>query len=135
MSILIPTWVKFAAAGVGAVVCFGAGWTTNDWRHDSKALTALETAAKKLDDARVVVDNAATAYEKDRQNAGIVREAGERTIRETYRERVVPADCAVAAPAVGVLNDAVAAANARASGQPAPVVPAPVATAGAADRP
>jgi len=120
---IVPTWV-YAAAGLTAVALgFAGGWTVRDWKRDSEVLKEVSTAAKKLDDARKTVDTAADAYEKDRQNAQVVERAGNQVIRDTYRERVVPGDCAVAAPAVGVLNDAISAANARAAGQPAAAVP------------
>lgn len=132
---IIPPWVYGAGGLIAVTIGFTGGWVVRDWKHDSEMLAQFENAAKNLDAARVVVADAATAYEQEKQDAVVIREAGEHTIRETYRERVVPADCAVVPAAASVLNDAVAAANARASGQPGAAMPRPAASTPAADRP
>ncbi|WP_232494907.1 hypothetical protein [Novosphingobium kaempferiae] len=94
-----------------------------DWQRDSEVLASLKTATKNLDAARDVVDRAAGAYEQEKQNASVQSTVRESTIREIYKDRPVSVDCAAPDALVGVLGDAVAAANARASGEPAAAVP------------
>jgi hypothetical protein len=120
----IPITWCLAVAGATALLGAWGGWTVSDWRHDSKALKAVETAAKKLDAARAAVDRAATAYEQEKPIAAAQSSVRESTIREIYKDRPVPADCAVPDAARSVLDNAVDAANARAAGQPAPALPA-----------
>mgnify|MGYP001758581966 FL=1 len=129
-----PIPITWCLAGAGAAALLGAwgGWTVNDWRHDSKALAAVETAAKQLDAARATVDRAATAYEQEKPIAAAQSSVRESTIREIYKDRPAPADCAVPDAARSVLDNAVDAANARAAGQPAPTLPAATQAAGAA---
>ncbi|WP_288806374.1 hypothetical protein [uncultured Novosphingobium sp.] len=120
-----PIPVTWCLAGAGAAALLGAwgGWTVNDWRHDSQALSNMEAAVKKLDAARAAIDRTATTYEQEKQDASIQSTVRESTIREIYKDRAVPADCAVPDAARSVLDNAVDAANARASGQPASAVP------------
>jgi hypothetical protein len=120
-----PIPVTWCLAGALAATAAGlaTGWTLRDWKRDSEVLEQFESAAKDLKAARVVVDQAATAYEKEKQDAVVIREAGESSIRGAYNGRVVPADCVVVPVAAGVLNDAITAANARATGKPASAVP------------
>ncbi|QSR16086.1 hypothetical protein [Novosphingobium sp. KA1] len=128
----IPITWCLAGAGATALLCAWGGWTVNDWRHDSKALAAVETAAKKLDAARATVDRAATAYEQEKPIAAAQSSVRESTLREIYKDRPVPADCAVPDAARSVLDNAVGAANARAAGQPAAALPAATQAADAA---
>lgn len=107
--------------GGGALLLVGAwgGWTVRDWKRDSEVLKGIEVAGKKLEEAREVVDNAATAYEQEKQVAAAQFAVRENTIREIYRDRPVSTDCAVPDAARSVLDRAVDAANARATGKPA----------------
>ncbi|WP_185928680.1 hypothetical protein [Sphingomonas sp. IC081] len=119
----IPIGLCLAGAGVTALLSAWGGWTVNDWRDDSKALAAVETAAKELNAARATVDRAATAYEQEKPIAAAQSFVRESTIREICKDRPVPADCAVPDAARSMLDNAVDAANARASGQLAPALP------------
>ncbi len=121
---IIPPWV-YGAAGLAAVaVGFFGGWTVRDWKRDSEVLQGFEKATEDLNKARETVDLAAGAYEQEKADAVTNTTLRENTIREIYRDAPpVDVDCAVPADAVGVLNDAVGSANARASGKPAPAVP------------
>ena len=129
-----PIPIGWCLTGAGAAALLGAwgGWTVNDWRHDSEALAAVETAAKKLDAARATVGRAATAYEQEKPIAAAQSSVRESAIREIYKDRPVPADCAMPDAARSVLDNAVDAANARASGQPAAALSADPSTAAAA---
>jgi predicted RNA-binding Zn ribbon-like protein len=119
----IPVTWCLAGALAATVAGVATGWTVRDWKRDSEVLEQFEAAAKNLDAARAVVDQAATAYEKEKQDAVVIREAGASSIRGAYSGRVVPTDCVVVPVAAGVLNDAITAANARAAGKPGSAVP------------
>ena len=129
-----PIPITWCLAGAGAAALLGAwgSWTVNNWRHDSQERSDMEAAAKKLDAARAAIDRAATAYEQEKEDAAIQSTVRENTIREIYKDRPVPADCAVPDAARSVLDNAVDAANARASGQPASALPVAAQSADAA---
>nr|WP_202408354.1 hypothetical protein [Novosphingobium silvae] len=94
------------------------GWTANDWRHDSKALEALANATKAANDSAQHMREQGDRYERDRQDDQAQSTLRESTINTIYRDRPVPADCALPDAAGSVLDDAIAAANARRTGQP-----------------
>ncbi len=121
---IIPLWVKLAAgAGLLMLGAWG-GWTVRDWKRDSEVLQGFEDATKALDKSRETVDLAAGAYEQEKADAVTNTTIRENNIREIYRDAPpVSADCVVPPAAVGVLNDAVSAANTRASGEPAAAMP------------
>jgi len=115
-----PIPIGWCLAGAGAAAILGAwgGWTVSDWRHDSAALVALNTATA---DAKAAAKNSRAqgdAYEKDKQNDQAQSTVRESRISTIYRDRLVPADCAVPDDAGSVLDNAIRAANARAAGQP-----------------
>jgi hypothetical protein len=132
-----PIPLTWCLAGAGVALLLGGlgGWTVCDWRHDSKTVAAVAKAAKDLDQARGTIDRAATAYEQEKPVADAQSTVRESTIREIYKDRPVNVDCAAPAAAVGLLNDAIAAANARATGQPGATVRTPASTAAPATGP
>lgn len=130
-----PIPVSWCAIGGGVLLVLGiaGGWTVRDWKRDSEVLAGLEKAIEKVDAQRGVIDAAAAAYEQEKQDAGVVREGRDTTIREIYRDRVVSPDCAAPPTVSGVLGAAIVDANARAAGQPAPGLPTPAKPANTAD--
>jgi hypothetical protein len=111
------TWCAIGGLGLAALGAWG-GWTINDWRHDSRALIALEDATKAANNAAKYMRDQGDQYEESKsgeQSRSTVREG---TIREIYKDRPVPADCDVPAGVGSVLDDAIATANARRTGEP-----------------
>lgn len=132
-----PLPISWCLVGGAALLVVGAvgGWTVRDWKRDSEVLDELKKTAALVEHQRQVIDKAARAYEQEREDARAQTSVRESAIREIYRDRPVPADCAVGSDVRGVLDDAVRSANARAAGQPAPGLPTDSAAAGSADRP
>lgn len=130
-----PIPLSWCLGGAGAAALLGAlaGWTVRDWKRDSEVLKGLEKAAQTVDRQRSVIDSAAEAYEKDRQDAGAKATVRETTIREIYGSSAADVRCDPPAGVRSVLNDAVAAANARAAGEPEAGLPTAAASTGAAD--
>lgn len=120
---IIPLWAYGAGGAVLLAVGAAGGWMVNDWRHDSKALDAMKAATKAVDDQRKAVDAAASKYETEKQDGIVRQEVRTNELRTIYRDRPVRSDCAAPDSVHGVLAGAVADANARAAGQPAPAVP------------
>jgi hypothetical protein len=120
----IPIGWCLAGAGVAALLGAWGAWTISDWRHDSAALTALNTATADAKKAPKQSRAQGDAYEKDRQDDQVQSTVRESRISTIYRDRPVPADCAVPDDAGSVLDDAIRAANARAAGQPGSGLPA-----------
>lgn len=121
---IVPPWIKLAGAIGLFVAGLVGGWTVRDWKRDSEVLEQVAEAAEKLETARAAVDKAAGAYEQEKADAIVQTNTRSDTIREIYRDApAISPDCAVPDAVARVLDDAIATANARASGQSAPAVP------------
>lgn len=108
---------------VALLLGFGAGWQVQGWRCDSKVAdiqASLQAQKDALQDA--LNDNAAT-FEQTRadNNAAVVRDR--ETIRTIYRDIKIPADCALPADAVRLLDQARLRANSYAPGEPSQPMP------------
>lgn len=114
--------IAYAAIGALLLGTF-AGWTVRDWKADADALSAVLKAEKLEDEMQGRVDAAVAKYEELRSAQEPQKIQTRNTIREIYRDRPIPADCAVPADATSVLQQAIDRANAAASGVPLPTVP------------
>ena len=116
-----PLWLY---GGAGALLAGAlAGWTVRDWKADSDALKAEEKAQTEYIAAVQALADQSLAYETLAQSLRTDERRDRETIREIYRNVQVPAECAVPADAVGLLNNAVTEANAAAAGKPRGTVP------------
>ena len=108
----------------GGALLIGAlgGWTVRDWKADSDQLAAVERANKAEKAAINAVYTPSEDYEQVLAYLRPREIETRNTIREVYRNVEVPADCAVPAAGVGVLDDARLRANAAATGEPSPDV-------------
>lgn len=116
-----PLW---AYAGGGALL-MGAlgGWTVRDWKADSDALEAENKAQTEYVAVVQALADQSLAYEVLAQSIRASERTDRETIREIYRDKVVPAECAVPADAVSLLDNAVLDANAATTGQSRSPVP------------
>lgn len=124
--------VLYTAGGALLVGVLG-GWTVRDWKADADQLKAVERANKAEKAAIAAVYKPSSEYEKVLADLRPREIETRNTIREVYRNVEVPADCAVPAAGVGLLDDARKRANAAASGQPVAAVPGIAPAAAAAD--
>ena len=124
--------VLYTAGGALLVGVLG-GWTVRDWKADADQLAAAERANKAEKAAIAAVYKPSSEYEKVLADLRPREIETRNTIREVYRNVEVPADCAVPAAGVGLLDDARKRANAAASGQPVTAVPGTAPAAAAAD--
>lgn len=118
----MPPPIAYAAIGALLLGTF-AGWTVRDWKADADALSAVLKAEKLEDEMQGRVDAAVAKYEELRSAQEPQKIQTRNTIREIYRDRPIPADCAVPANATSVLQQAINRANAAASGVPLSTVP------------
>jgi hypothetical protein len=124
---------------LAAVVVAGtAGWKVRDWQCKAASVAVMERVAKEKDRMQEVIDAQSVAYEAARAASEVVSEVRTNTIREVYREVPVDVSCAPPPAVSVVLMDAVADANAAASGstgQPSRAVPPAAASARPASGP
>ena len=119
---LINPVYGYIAAGA-ALISFTAGWTINGWRYKSREAKAIEQAYAARDAANAKANNLAADYEIVR--AALDDRSAETTtkIRTVYRDRKIPADCAIPAGAASLLNDARSSANAAITGKSGGTMP------------
>ena len=120
---ILPVWVKIAAAGALFLTGALCGWTVQDWRRDSSALSDLKSSVSDVQEQTDRLKAAGDALEKSRDAERAASTVRESTIREIYHDNPVPADCALVPAAGSVLDDAIRTANARAAGEPSGAVP------------
>lgn len=111
------------------------GWTVRDWKADSDAVKALERAREAERKALAAVGQPSERFEELMANLRQSEIITRNTIREIYRDVEVPANCAVPAAGVGLLEASRARANAAATGQPSSTLPGFAGDTQAADRP
>ena len=123
-------------ASIAAVIAgFASGWVVRDWKADADTLKMYEKTDLLREKMQAKVESIATDYERWRADLEPGKVETRNTIREIYRNVEVPAECAAPAAVVSLLGAATDKANAAASGQPSPAVPAASAPAKSADRP
>lgn len=105
-------------AGGALLIGTAAGWKVRDWQCDAAYAKALEQAEKQRREMQGKIDDISTVYQIERDKADMVVAGQTRTIREIYKTLpAVPADCAVDARVLGLLEGSVGDANSRASGK------------------
>jgi hypothetical protein len=112
-----------------------AGWTVRDWKADSDALEAENKAHSQFVAMSQALADQSLAYEVLAQSIRASERTDRQTIREYYRDKVVPSQCAADPAVVQLLSEAVTDANAAASGQSGGDMPAPSAAAKPPHRP
>ena len=103
---------------IGALLLgIAGGWTVRDWKADSDALAAADAARKAQERAIAAANRPAERFETVVAELKPLEIETRNTIREVYRNVEVPADCAVPAAGVSLLEAARLNANAAAAGE------------------
>lgn len=129
---MISPMVLYAGAGA-LLIGLATGWSVRDWKADADALRAVEAANKAQQAAVAAVDTSSTKLETVVAELQPLEIETRNTIREVYRNVEVPADCAVPAAGVRLLDDARLNANAAAAGEPLAAVRSAAESTRAAD--
>lgn len=104
---MLPLWAYGVGGAVLLAVGFGGGWTVRDWKADSDALAAKKVADKVREAAVKAAYDASASFEGERAIIHVQAAEARSTIREVYRNVEVPADCAVPAAGVRLLDRAI----------------------------
>lgn len=104
---MIPLWAYGVGGAVLLAAGFGGGWTVRDWKADSDALEAKVAADKERDAAVKAAYDASASFEGERATIQVQAAEARSTVREIYRNVEIPADCAVPAAGVSVLDRAI----------------------------
>jgi hypothetical protein len=99
------------------------GWTVRDWKADSDEAKAERKAFTQYTALTEALADQSLAYEYTVQDLRSGERRDRETIREIYRNVEIPAECAVPADAVSLLDNAIRDANASASRQPSGILP------------
>lgn len=128
----------FAFADLAIKGPLGIGFHFEGWRPKAERLEAEAEAAEKARQQAYQAEaerraTIATEYEREAANAAQVHTIREREIQTIFRDVLVPAECAAPDAVQRVLAEAVAGANAAATGEPVRAVPAAAEPAEPAD--
>jgi len=116
------SWLIGGALGV-TVLGFAAGWQVRSWRCDA-ALRDYEHAVQaEMDKRQHRYDAMSAQYEAERTNGQQQHTARVDRINTIYKDRIIPADCAVPDDVRGLLVEAVTSANTDASGKSGSTLP------------
>jgi len=118
MTLPLSAYIGLGSLLAGAL----AGWTVRDWKADSDALEAENKAHAQFVAMSGALAEQSLQYEYVAQQLRTAERRDRETIREIYREKPVPAECAADPRAVSLLSEAVARANAAAAGKPVSTV-------------
>lgn len=118
------TFPLSAYIGAGALLTgLLGGWTVRDWKADSDEAKAKDQAFTQYTALTDALADQSLVLEYTVQSLRAGERRDRETIREIYRDKIVPSDCAVPDAAVSLLNTAVGRANAAATGEPVSEVP------------
>jgi hypothetical protein len=120
---------------LGLFLAYSAGWTVREWKCESAERNRLVAEEKAEDKAQAQAHAASTDYEVQRNEWQVQSRDREDRIRVVYRDAPPAASCAAPAAVGGMLDEAVAAANAKASGKSEGGLPAPADGTEGTDRP
>ena len=115
-------------AGVSLLVGALGGWVVRDWKADSDELAEERATLALREKQQDKVDTSAVEYEHVRVIMEPLQTEVRNTIREVYRDRKVPAVCAVTADGHRVLDTAITATNAAIAGKLETGLPADIPT-------
>jgi hypothetical protein len=112
LGLFLPPWVLPALGAVALAGAFWGGWQVQGWRCAARQTEALQQAQKRFERQLARQNEEAEQYEQEREQGRADARERENTVREIYRDIVVPGECAPDPDAVGLLEDAIRAANA-----------------------
>ena len=101
---------------------FAAGWQVQGWRCDARVADIENTMQAQKDALQDALNQSATDFEQTRADTVRATIRDRETLRVIYRDIQVPADCALPADAVRLLDNARHRAN-DATGEPSQPLP------------
>lgn len=107
--------------GGGALALIGgfiAGWQVQGWRCEARLSDVQDSLQAQKDALLDALNQNANDFEQARTDNAEAVVRDRETIRTIYRDRKIPADCALPADAARLLNEARLRANGYASGEP-----------------
>lgn len=121
---ILPNPLFLYGGAVALILAAGAGYKVRDWQCDAALAKAIESAAKRQQEMRDVLDQKGRDFEAAKDYADGLGATRAADIRVVYREVAAPpVDCAAPDRIVGMLQDGVDFANASATGESGDSVP------------
>ena len=117
------SWLMGGALGV-TVLGFAAGWQVRSWRCDAALRDYEQAVQAEMDKRQQRYDAVSAQYEAERTNGQQQHSTRVDRISTIYKDRIIPADCAVPDDVRGLLVEAVTSANTDATGKSGNTLPA-----------
>lgn len=115
-------WLIGGALGV-TVLGFAAGWQVRSWRCDAALRDYEQAVQAEMNKRQERYDAMSAQYETERTNGQQQHTTRVDRINTIYKDRIVPADCAVPDDVRRLLIEAVTSANADTSSKPGSTLP------------
>lgn len=113
---------------IGGALCvtvlgFAAGWQVRSWRCDAALRDHEQAVQAEMDKRQQRYDAMSAQYEAERTDGQQQHTTRVDRINTIYKDRIIPADCAVPDDVRGLLVEAVASANTDATGKSGSTLP------------
>ena len=120
---ILPSSAQIAIVAVVVSAAFGAGWTVNDWRHDSIQLAAESAAYGAADMTREQIASLATELESKLASGVVTQRIIERgVVKEIRNNEIIYRNVCITDAGRVLINDA-AQGRSRVSSKPDVALP------------
>lgn len=107
----IPSNLAIGGALALTIAAFAAGWQVRSWRCDAAMREYEQAVQAEMDKRQQRYDAVSAQYEAERTNGQQQHTTRVDRINTIYKDRIIPADCAVPDDVRRLLSEAVTSAN------------------------
>ena len=119
----IPSNLAIGGALALTIAAFAGGWQVRSWRCEAAMREYEQAVQAEMDKRQQRYDAVSAQYEAERTNGQQQHTTRVDRINTIYKDRIIPADCAVPDDVRRLLSEAVASANTDTTGKSGRTLP------------